>query len=517
MTNSHAYCSECGAEHVEKTWPRTCVECGQTHYLNPKPVAVILQPVDGGLLTVRRGIPPREGSLALPGGFIDVGESWQKAGARELFEETGLAIDAEEIELFDVVSAPDGTVLIFGLAATRNRSELPEFRPNSEVSELVIVDRPEELAFPIHTDILGRWIEQNPSFIGGKKMTTITRIALLLITALIAALAFSGCDINRHTGEHGQLVFEYYSQQDRYNFNKPIIEGGYLDIFLYDIPEGRPVEVLSATALTPDRGRVEGATENLVVVQGITTGWAKFEVRAIDEDEELRVDVIRMRVDGAHSIHFRPEGARVLDGLSLSKEALSNEALNEEKVGYLEVTTGSRVEIPWTRRSAKKEPLVGYGVYPIAIDPPDAAELHDRLTTHDTVTLFMPDEPTTFELVPAKGLRGDRLIIEVVSADLVAQTAIAGRGIAHNGPAHEVLAEHPVLVGFEGPERTMSRLILESRITEDGRKIREFIPWILTWFFLGLLLILSLRSLTQIRRLAEKSKPHCHYRHPTDR
>jgi 8-oxo-dGTP pyrophosphatase MutT (NUDIX family) len=39
---------------------------------------------------VRRAIPPARDTLALPGGFIDYGESWQNAAARELREETGI-------------------------------------------------------------------------------------------------------------------------------------------------------------------------------------------------------------------------------------------------------------------------------------------------------------------------------------------------------------------------------------------------------------------------------------------
>src|SRR6476659_9743246 len=50
-------------------------------WANPLPVSVVLVPVDGGLLLVRRAIPP-VGQLALPGGYINLGESWEEAGAR---------------------------------------------------------------------------------------------------------------------------------------------------------------------------------------------------------------------------------------------------------------------------------------------------------------------------------------------------------------------------------------------------------------------------------------------------
>ena len=113
--NSH--CSYCGQPFREdQPWPRTCACCGNTSFLNSIPVAVALIPVDDGLLFVRRGIEPRKGKLTLPGSFINLGESWQEAGARQVLEETGVAIAPDEIREFHVRSAPDGTLLIFGVA-----------------------------------------------------------------------------------------------------------------------------------------------------------------------------------------------------------------------------------------------------------------------------------------------------------------------------------------------------------------------------------------------------------------
>ena len=153
MPGKNAHCSYCGhAFEPEQAWPKRCAGCAQTSYVNPLPVAVILLPVDGGLLLVRRGIEPRKGLLALPGGFIGVGESWQAAAARELLEETGVSIDPSAVRDFRARSAPDGTVLIFGLGPALALSDLPTFTPSEEATEIVILRAPEELAFPLHTD-----------------------------------------------------------------------------------------------------------------------------------------------------------------------------------------------------------------------------------------------------------------------------------------------------------------------------------------------------------------------------
>src|SRR5262245_26482240 len=154
MHRKHSHCSYCGHPYAEdQPWPRTCAGCSQISYRNPIPVVVTLLPVDGGLLCVRRSIEPGKGQLALPGGFLDFGESWQTGCVRELHEETGIRLPAEELRLFRVHSPPppEGVILIFGLARPRTLAELPEFLETNETSERVILPGPQELAFSLHT------------------------------------------------------------------------------------------------------------------------------------------------------------------------------------------------------------------------------------------------------------------------------------------------------------------------------------------------------------------------------
>ncbi|MBB5964131.1 NUDIX domain-containing protein [Planomonospora venezuelensis] len=158
MTIKNAHCSFCGASFaVGQAWPRTCSGCGNTSYLNPLPVAVMVLPLDGGLLVVRRDIEPRRGELALPGGFIEVGESWQEAAVRELREETGVVVDADGVRLLDVHSAPDGTVLIFALGPRTAAAGLPPVAPTAEATEWLVIDGQRELAFPLHTRVVAEY------------------------------------------------------------------------------------------------------------------------------------------------------------------------------------------------------------------------------------------------------------------------------------------------------------------------------------------------------------------------
>jgi ADP-ribose pyrophosphatase YjhB (NUDIX family) len=159
MPDKFAHCTFCGARFTPgQRWPRRCGACGETSYQNPKPVAVAVQPVGAGLLVVRRGIPPARGLLALPGGFIDVGETWQTAAIRELYEETGVKADASTVRLYDTVSAPDGTLLVFGLLpALPSTSAIPPSQPNDESLGWEILYGPTELGFSLHTAVASRF------------------------------------------------------------------------------------------------------------------------------------------------------------------------------------------------------------------------------------------------------------------------------------------------------------------------------------------------------------------------
>jgi ADP-ribose pyrophosphatase YjhB (NUDIX family) len=154
MNDRNAHCGYCGGTYEkDQAWPRTCGHCQNTAFRNPLPVVVVLLPVDGGLLTIRRNIEPRRGELALPGGFINFGEDWRHAGARELWEETGIQIDPEHLREYRILSTPDGsTLLIFAVAP--ELPELPEFIANDECSEQVVIREPVPLAFPLHEQVV---------------------------------------------------------------------------------------------------------------------------------------------------------------------------------------------------------------------------------------------------------------------------------------------------------------------------------------------------------------------------
>jgi 8-oxo-dGTP diphosphatase len=81
-----------------------CPHCGGDieTFRNPYPTADILFHRPGEVLLIRRKNPPE--GWALPGGFVDYGESAEDAAAREAREETGLSV--RNLQQFHVYSRP---------------------------------------------------------------------------------------------------------------------------------------------------------------------------------------------------------------------------------------------------------------------------------------------------------------------------------------------------------------------------------------------------------------------------
>ncbi len=68
-------------------------------------VDVVVVAPDRRVLLIRRANPPFEGSYALPGGFVDIGETVEVAARRELLEETSVRVG--KLRLIGVYSKPE--------------------------------------------------------------------------------------------------------------------------------------------------------------------------------------------------------------------------------------------------------------------------------------------------------------------------------------------------------------------------------------------------------------------------
>ena len=89
------YCPVCGSTHFEVNnfKSKKCRDCGFTYYANPcSATAAFIVNERQEMLVVRRAKEPAKGTLDLPGGFVDMGETVEEGMRREIKEETGLDV-----------------------------------------------------------------------------------------------------------------------------------------------------------------------------------------------------------------------------------------------------------------------------------------------------------------------------------------------------------------------------------------------------------------------------------------
>ena len=86
----------CGGRFNESSWKsKKCNHCGFEYFINPSAANVaIIHNERGELLVTRRKNAPAQGTLDLPGGFCDIGETAEQSVTREVEEETGLKVTA---------------------------------------------------------------------------------------------------------------------------------------------------------------------------------------------------------------------------------------------------------------------------------------------------------------------------------------------------------------------------------------------------------------------------------------
>ncbi len=92
---SFRHCPVCGSSNwvVNNEKSKRCLDCGFVYYGNMSAaVAVFILNEKRELLVCRRKKEPAAGTLDLPGGFVDIGETAEEAAIREIQEELGLRV-----------------------------------------------------------------------------------------------------------------------------------------------------------------------------------------------------------------------------------------------------------------------------------------------------------------------------------------------------------------------------------------------------------------------------------------
>ena len=138
----------------------TCPQCGHmvSLYRNPIPTVDIIINTPNGIVLIKRKNPPY--GWAIPGGFIDYGESAEHAAIREAEEETSLKI--RDLRLLNVYSAPDRDPRFHTISVVFTAEADGEPKAGDDASELCIFAEnalPCSLAFD-HAKILADFFAQ---------------------------------------------------------------------------------------------------------------------------------------------------------------------------------------------------------------------------------------------------------------------------------------------------------------------------------------------------------------------
>jgi len=129
-------------------------------YENTPTVVVVLVPLRGGLLMIRRALPGEGyGKLAIPGGYQMLGQTWQEAGAQEVLEETGVLIAPDALRVVGVETTPDRRQNLLFCQSPPIEHE-GSFTHDAEVSEVLVIHAPVETAFPLHTRMVEAFFPQ---------------------------------------------------------------------------------------------------------------------------------------------------------------------------------------------------------------------------------------------------------------------------------------------------------------------------------------------------------------------
>ena len=131
-----------------------CPNCGTTvvRYRNPFPTVDIIIEIDGGIVLIERKNPPY--GWALPGGFVDYGESLENAAIREALEETSLAVS--DLRLVGCYSDPerDSRMHTITTAFAAHGSGIPQAADDASNLAIFRLDNlPQQLCFD-HAKIL---------------------------------------------------------------------------------------------------------------------------------------------------------------------------------------------------------------------------------------------------------------------------------------------------------------------------------------------------------------------------
>lgn len=261
-----------------------------------------------------------------------------------------------------------------------------------------------------------------------------------ILLALLAVMLMSGCK-SVLTGNEGNLEFAYPADDRVADFNKPIAVGAKLELEVLEAGNRKAVSLVSA--LTEDESilKVVSFSGSKLILEGVGTGGTLVSVEANTSTGALG--------DSVNMLARVPEVMKI-----------ANTCVEESSAQYL---TGQDIIIPFDFEMSNGQPVIGYGYFPITLEPADGLTHDDTVkdqqwlhfttgTTAQNVALSNTIDSTsiTLELVDVGSVDGAMLQLDsVLPAEVGKKRAlyvlptVGGRPVCQAVTDYSVVSDSP--------------------------------------------------------------------------
>lgn len=241
----------------------------------------------------------------------------------------------------------------------------------------------------------------------------------LLPILIVACVVLGGC-YSRLTGTHGKITFAYPAVADVTNFNKPIAPGARLVLKGLEVGnDDEELQILSLESQAPDVLRVVSVDPSAAILQGVSVGSARLEMRARDRYGRVFTDTVTMTVDGPDHVVFQ------------------HACTDGEFAAY---PANAEISIPFAMSKGNGQPVIGYGFHPVSVTPKAALELdtssQDQGALHFKST--KPRHRVALRSTIDDGILGLALVepgeVDGFHADSLGATVVGGEAFAFFQP-----------------------------------------------------------------------------------
>lgn len=162
----YRFCPLCGGRFIRRQVVQdepkrlVCTSCGFVFYIDPKIVACTIAQTDKGIVLQQRTRGPAKHLWALPGGYVDRGETLEETARREFLEETGLTSKVKA--LVGTYSYPGEANIVIVFSSEVTGGQIRSNDESMDIKEFDIDNIPwEQLAYETTKRALETYMKEN--------------------------------------------------------------------------------------------------------------------------------------------------------------------------------------------------------------------------------------------------------------------------------------------------------------------------------------------------------------------